>query len=143
VSVSNDEPGRVAERRYRYLKAQASHEGDAVSNVEMELVGNTDAQTWAQEFARIVRLNPGIPTDEGTMIGWFANAIMSGYDEGVRTERKRGFDDRVREIAFQAAGAGSGAVMREAPDVVMPDREISEGVIALLAEFGIEGYARG
>jgi hypothetical protein len=34
-----------------------------------------DAQIWAAEF---VKLNPG--ADEGNMIGWFANAIMAGYD---------------------------------------------------------------
>jgi hypothetical protein len=36
-----------------------------------------DAQLWAREF---VRLAP--PTDEGTMIGWFANAIDAGRDAG-------------------------------------------------------------
>jgi len=34
----------------------------------------TDAQRWAQQFNRIVK---GVP-DEGTMIGWFANAIEAG-----------------------------------------------------------------
>jgi len=34
-----------------------------------------DAAVWAAEY---VKLNPG--ADEGTMIGWFANAIMAGYD---------------------------------------------------------------
>lgn len=42
---------------------------------------NTDAQDWATEFVNAVRENPDIATDEGTMIAWFANAIMAGHDE--------------------------------------------------------------
>lgn len=34
-----------------------------------------DARVWAREFAT---KHPG--ADEGDMIGWFANAIMAGYD---------------------------------------------------------------
>jgi hypothetical protein len=39
-----------------------------------------DGQTWAKEFIRHVQQRPEIATDEGTMIAWFANAIMVGYD---------------------------------------------------------------
>ncbi len=35
-----------------------------------------DAKDWAQAFCK---LNPGV--DEATMIAWFANALMRGYDE--------------------------------------------------------------
>lgn len=35
----------------------------------------TDAQVWAAEFKKRF---PAI--DEGTMLGWFANAIMAGHD---------------------------------------------------------------
>lgn len=34
-----------------------------------------DAAVWAAEYAK---RHPG--ADEGEMIGWFANAIMAGYD---------------------------------------------------------------
>ena len=116
--------------------------------IAMKLAGNVDAQKWAQEWVKLMAsLSPAqraeFVVDEGTMIGWFANAIMSGYDDGVRAERKRGFHDQIREIAFQAAGAGSGAVMREAPTVVMPSEDITEMVNTILVEFGIEGYNRG
>lgn len=30
----------------------------------------------------MTHINPG--ADEGSMIGWFANALMRGYDEGMR-----------------------------------------------------------
>lgn len=46
-----------------------------------------DARVWAQEFVKVVKKNPSISTDEGTMIGWFANAIMSGWDEAHRRLR--------------------------------------------------------
>lgn len=39
-----------------------------------------DAQIWAQEWLKVIKKNPSISTDEGSMIGWFANAIMVGYD---------------------------------------------------------------
>jgi hypothetical protein len=45
---------------------------------------NTDAQVWAEEFISRIKDNPEIATDEGTMIAWFANAIMAGYDEARR-----------------------------------------------------------
>lgn len=55
-----------------------------------ELPGNPewsrsyDAHVWAKKFVEYVRRIPEIATDEGTMIGWFANAIMAGYDEHAR-----------------------------------------------------------
>lgn len=51
---------------------------------EINLVGEFDARVWASEFVRIVKENPNIALDEGTMIGWFANAIMAGYDHANR-----------------------------------------------------------
>lgn len=39
-----------------------------------------DADVWAKEWMKVVKKNPSIPTDEACMIGWFANAIMAGYD---------------------------------------------------------------
>jgi hypothetical protein len=36
-----------------------------------------DARDWAEAFCK---LNPQM--DEGTMLAWFANALMRGFDEG-------------------------------------------------------------
>lgn len=46
----------------------------------------TDAQLWAQEFRRIYRDVTTVDADdakldEGWLIGWFANAIMAGWDQ--------------------------------------------------------------
>lgn len=48
-----------------------------------DLLSDMDAQTWAKRFVSRVRGNPSIATDEGTMLAWFAGAIMVGYDRGV------------------------------------------------------------
>ena len=42
-----------------------------------------DAQVWARKWLEITAEKPEIATDEGTMIGWFANAIMAGYDTAM------------------------------------------------------------
>ena len=43
-----------------------------------------DARVWAKEWLKVISKNPGIPNDEATMIGWFANSIMAGFDEAMR-----------------------------------------------------------
>jgi len=43
---------------------------------DINLVRTMDARAWAAEFMRIT----GGTVDEQTMISWFANAIMCGWD---------------------------------------------------------------
>lgn len=108
-----------------------------------ELVGETDASKWAQSWARTIVQHPEIPHDEGTMITWFANAIMTGYDEGVAVERRRTMDERLTELAFLAAGAGTGVAMRQNPLWVFDSQAVSDAVKIVLKEHGItppEGY---
>ena len=45
-----------------------------------ELSSTTDAHVWAEEWIKVTTKHPSIPTDKAAMIGWFANAIMAGYD---------------------------------------------------------------
>lgn len=40
-----------------------------------------DARDWAEAFVKCAKEHPDIATDEGTMMSWFANALMRGYDE--------------------------------------------------------------
>ena len=49
--------------------------------MDTDFTQSFDARGWAKAFIEHVKVNPNIPTDEGTMISWFANAIMRGYDE--------------------------------------------------------------
>ena len=43
-----------------------------------------DAREWVKEFNRIEVKNGICPSDPEKMLGWFANAIMAGYDEARR-----------------------------------------------------------
>jgi hypothetical protein len=62
------------------LKAPPSAEGDDAPAAASDTLGATlsatmDATVWAREFHQ---LHPAM--DEGTMLAWFANAIMCGFD---------------------------------------------------------------
>lgn len=50
------------------------------------LSGEFDSRIWAKEWLKTIAEHPGIPTDEGTMIGWFANAIMAGFDKAKKDD---------------------------------------------------------
>ena len=57
---------------------------------EVNLHDTFDARVWVQEWMKAIEKNPSIPTDEGTMLAWFANAIMAGHDylyRGMAEER--------------------------------------------------------
>ncbi len=56
---------------------------------ETKLIGNLDAKIWAEEFVKTVKEHSNIPTDEATMLGWFANAIMTGFDVSARREQQK------------------------------------------------------
>ena len=43
-----------------------------------------DAQQWARDFIETINTIPTPVIDEDIMIGWFANAIMVGYDTAMR-----------------------------------------------------------
>lgn len=45
---------------------------------------STDCLIWAEEFVKRAKENPDLATDESAMMGWFANAIMAGYDNARR-----------------------------------------------------------
>jgi hypothetical protein len=46
-----------------------------------EILKSFDARDWAKAFVAHVHQIPSIATDEETMSGWFANALMRGFDE--------------------------------------------------------------
>lgn len=52
----------------------------------IKLQSTMDAQVWAAEFAKL--FEGGECPDEGTMLGWFANAIMVGHDHARRQHEK-------------------------------------------------------
>jgi hypothetical protein len=52
----------------------------------------TDAQYWAEKFMTIVK-ERNLEITEDLMMGWFANAIMAGYDEARRKYEMVNFHD--------------------------------------------------
>jgi len=50
------------------------------------LVGQFDARIWATEFNKMLVSKNIQPLDPGLLLGWFANAIMAGYDHRAKTE---------------------------------------------------------
>ena len=54
--------------------------GEPMKTNPNKLVGEFDASKWAETFVATVAKKPSIATDQGTMLGWFANAIAAGYD---------------------------------------------------------------
>jgi hypothetical protein len=48
-----------------------------------------DAKVWAQEFMDVV-VEQGVAIDEDLMLGWFANAIMCGWDHRGRHDATTG-----------------------------------------------------
>ncbi len=50
------------------------------------LTGNFDGSHWAKEFKVLLDLQPEWAKDEGYLTGWFANAIMTGYDKAKQEE---------------------------------------------------------
>jgi hypothetical protein len=48
--------------------------------VEQSWPHTVDARVWVEKWMEHLKKDPSIATDEGTMLGWFANAIMAGYD---------------------------------------------------------------
>lgn len=55
-----------------------------------------DAQIWAQEWLKTIKEHPDIPTDEGTMSSWFANALMAGYDYAYREMEAKSEAQQIR-----------------------------------------------
>lgn len=87
----------------------------------------TDAVVWAEAFVELSQIKD-VYQDVGTMIGWFANAIMNGYDQGVEAGRKQ-YEPKIEIEAtdlFYLAGQLSVPYMRDNPNYVMPTEEVTE-----------------
>ena len=67
-------------------------------DVKLTVPKGMDAREWAQSLMAHSK-RYGFEIDEETMLGWFANAIMSGYDEGRRRLRAESLE---RAAALEA-----------------------------------------
>src|SRR5512133_4050671 len=58
------------------------HQSSEAPLYDQSIYSNPSAEAWAKEFTRI--FPPGSPSpSEGTMLGWFANAMMAMYDSEI------------------------------------------------------------
>lgn len=88
-----------------------------------------DGQTWAKEFILHVQERPEIATDEGTMIGWFANAIMVGYDRAKQEPNR--FNNRIR---FRPPRLGTGKASDGRPSEAMRQAIVRKAVACWLVD---------
>lgn len=110
---------------------------DSVEDDVNDLIGEIDARVWTKRWLQIISENPSIPTDEGTMIGWFSNVLMAGYDHGRRSEQQRNIVDKLRQIVFEAAGAATRPLLEDHPNYTFPSERVRDAVEHILDEFGI------
>ena len=106
------------------------------------LVGEFDAQRWAEGWMVVMAEKPEIAHDEGAMLAWFATALMAGYDRGRADEQKRDLGEKVREIVYQAAGAATRPLLEDHPDYVFPSERVAEAVGYVCEQFGIPDYPK-
>lgn len=52
-----------------------------------------DAVVWAKDFVETLEKNPSIATDVDTMITWFVNSIMAGWDERGRRDLDKKYEN--------------------------------------------------
>lgn len=64
------------------MQAYMASDGVDRTKVEVPTPDNMDGMAWAKAFVAM-RFQPH-EIDEGLMVGWFANAIMAGYDTAHR-----------------------------------------------------------
>lgn len=106
-------------------QVRSSEDGDREQSVEQvehltrpagDFYGSFDARVWAKAWLEIIAEHPEVPTDEGTMIGWFANALMRGYDEYHWTHTAapsgQGVEEAVRENLELARSSLVGCFVR-------------------------------
>lgn len=82
-------------------------------SLEKKLIGNMDGKVWAEEFVKMVKKKSSIATDEGTMIGWFANAIMAGYDSpnNINKQKVKEVIDKYIDYTMSPAPAGTEKIL--------------------------------
>lgn len=101
---------------------------------KVNLHNTMDARIWAKEWLKCIKKYPSIPTDEGCMIGWFANAIMAGYDGASRPFKKEDNNvsiqkkyvskiDSILEKAVKDLHAELNEQVSEPPKCSVPDCE--------------------
>ena len=71
-----------------------------------ELLSTMDAKVWADEFMETKARLGEKEFDHAMMLGWFANAIMAGFDEATRRQQAA-IADLQGQIAVERANKES------------------------------------
>jgi len=75
----------------------------ALGVARQEFPHTVDAKVWAEKWAEALERNPAMAADRGTVLAWFANSIMAGFDTAnLRTAQ------RLREEAERGEEAAAG-----------------------------------
>jgi len=81
-----------------------------------------DARDWVNEWRETLRSAPTMSWDDGTMLSWFSNAIMCGFDEASRREQDR---EKYVYILRSSQTSGVIATYSELPSKEICDRDYS------------------
>lgn len=68
-----------------------------MTEIKINLSNVFDARVWADEWLKAIEQNPEIPKNRDIMMGWFANAIMAGYDFGYDFAQRRITNPKIEE----------------------------------------------
>jgi len=87
IECSDEEIARVRSAADRLLIQLALYEQSVAQENPAPWIESTHADVWAAQFLAHAALSedPEFTTDEGNLIGWFANAIERGRDAGIRS----------------------------------------------------------
>lgn len=86
--------------------------GVAQGIAEQKWPHTMDAAVWAAKFNEQIVNEGGATMDEGLLIGWFANAIMAGYDTALsRQPSQQGPSEE--EIAIAKDGLGKHTIISD------------------------------
>lgn len=67
------------------MEQKTPHNDEWPKAGNIDLHSTMDAEVWSGEFCRIVGEKiPALRDEQDWMLGWFANAIMAGYDAAKR-----------------------------------------------------------
>lgn len=106
-----------------------------MSSTATSLQGETDAAVWARAFAETIAEHPGIPTDQETMLGWFANAIMAGHD----WERRKHYEHERQLTNARILLAEMSAKLSQSLHALDPESPTCKGLIDFVEHVMIPG----
>lgn len=84
-----------------YRKAVMDQNSTPANPAPITPLSSFDARVWARSFIEHNKIDPSIARDEETMVTWFANALMRGYDEYANIDwvKRAG---RARALLFES-----------------------------------------